>query len=125
MTFGTFLKFHHTADIFWKMAGTNNAGQRVHTFTYRDTIPVLAQWSNSQNLNNPYIANYEELDLFIPKDYIDFFDYNCRFKNVKDRYGNVIDGDYFDIISIEKRMQFSGKVHHLVVRLRRVVEKGD
>jgi hypothetical protein len=125
MGFGSYLRFHQTIDIYWKTAENNAAGQRVHSFNYRDTIPVFAQWSNSQNLNNPYIANYEELDLFIPKDYINFFDYNCRFKNLKDRYGNSIDDAFFDVISIEKRMQFSGKVHHLLVRLRRVVEKGD
>lgn len=125
MTFGSFLKFHQNIDIYWKLQEVNAAGQRVHNFVYRDTIPVFAQWSSSQNLNNPYVANYEELDIFVPKDYIDFFDYNCRFKSLKDRLGNVIDDSFFNVVSIEKRMQFSGKVHHLAVRLRKVVETGD
>lgn len=125
MTFGSYLKFHQTIDIYFKTPTVSAAGQRVHTFQYRDTIPAFAQWSTVQNLNNPYVANFEEVDLFIPKDYIDFFDYNCRFKNLKDRYGNIIDSAFFDVVAIEKRMQFSGKVHHLFVRLRRVVEASD
>lgn len=122
MTFGTFLKFHQNMDIYWKTPTVNAAGQKVHSFAYRNTIPVFAQWTSVQNMNNPYISNVEELEIFIPKEYISYFDYNARFKNLKDRYDNIIDDGFFDITSIEKRMQYSGKVHHLVVRLRRVVE---
>lgn len=125
MAYGTFSKFHHTVDLFSKEETITPAGQRKHSFVYKDRIPALAQWDRGENMNTPYIANFEELNIFIPKDYLNVINYNCRIKNIKDRFGNLIDDSFFDILSIQKTMQYSGKVHHLVVLIRRVIENGD
>ena len=125
MSYGTFMKFHHTVDIYWKQSNTTPAGQKLHSFEYKDTLPCLASWQSSQNVNNPYIANIDELTLYIPKDFTKYINYVLRFKNVKDRYSENIDSSFFDVTAINKKMQYNGKVHHYVITLRKVVETGD
>lgn len=122
MSHGTFLKFHHNIDIYSKTTTVNAAGQRFVTFSFSKTIPVFAQQASSESMNQPYIANFEQLDLFIPKNYIDEISYSIRLKDLKDRYNNTIDSSFFEIISIQKKMQFNGKVHHIVVGTKKVVE---
>lgn len=122
MSFGTFLKFHHSVDIYQKHRTVNAAGQRYATLSYHCTIPVFAQWAQSSIVNQPYQGTVNELDLFIPKNYYDDISYEIRFKDIKDRYGNIIDSSYYEVIGIEKKMQFSGKIHHLFVSLKRVIE---
>ena len=123
MAQGTFLKFHHRIDIYAKTVTVNAAGQRAVTFTYSKTIPVFAQWTQSDIVNQPYLGNFEQLDLFIPKNNISDINYEMRFKDLKDRYGNTIESSYYEVVGIQKKMQFNGKVHHLMVGLKRVVEK--
>jgi hypothetical protein len=122
MAYGTFLKFHHKIDIYSKTTQVNAAGQRSVTFEFSETIPVFAQQSSSESLNNPYVANFEQMDLFVPKQYLDKISYSIRLKDLKDRYNNIIDESYFEIIAIQKKMQFSGKVHHITIGAKKVVE---
>ena len=95
MAYGTFLKFHHKIDIYSKITTVNAAGQRSVDFQFSETIPVFAQQSSSESLNSPYIANFEQLDLFVPKQYLDKISYSIRLKDLKDRYNNMIDESYF------------------------------
>jgi len=122
MSYGTYLKFHHRIDIYAKTTTTNAAGQRAVVFAYSKTIPVFAQWTQSDIVNQPYLGNFEQLDIFVPKNNVSDLSYGVRFKDLKDRYGNVIDGSYYEVMGIQKRMQFNGKVQHAIVGLRRVVE---
>jgi hypothetical protein len=122
MAYGTFLKFHHRIDIYSKTTEVSAAGQRSVSFVFSESIPVFAQQSSSESLNNPYVANFEQLDLFVPKEYLDKVSYSIRLKNLKDRYNNVIDGSFFEVISIQKKMQFNGKVHHITIGAKKVVE---
>lgn len=125
MSYGTFFKFHHTIELFSKQETTTPAGQLKHSFVFKDKIPAIVEYDRVQNINSPYVANFDEINIYIPKNFIDIINYNFRIKNIKDRYGNIIDSSYFDILSITKQMQYSGKVHHLVIRARKVVEKSD
>ncbi len=122
MSHGTFLKFHHTVEIYTKKRTTNAAGQRYATLKYNCTIPAHAQWIQSNTINQPYQGTYDQLELFIPKNFVDLVGYEIRFKNIKDRYGNIIDESYYEVMGIEKKMQFSGKVHHAIVSVKRVIE---
>ena len=124
MSYGTFLKFHHKIDLYKKTTVVSVAGQRTVTFSMDIEVPVMAQWSQSDIVNQPYLANFEQLDIFVPKDYVDLISFNNRFKDLKDRYGNIIDSSYYEVMGIRKRMQFNGKVHHSVISLKRIVEDG-
>lgn len=119
------MKFHHRVDIYAKQETVSPAGQKLHTFEFQDTIPCIAEWNVVENLNSPYVANIDELTLYVPKNFVKYINYVLRFKNIKDRYGENIDSSFFDVLGIEKQMQYSGKIHHYVVRLRKVVQKGD
>ena len=125
MTYGTFFKFHHTIELFSKQETVSPAGQLKHSFVFKDAIPAIVEYERIENLNSPYIANFDEINILIPKNFIDIINYNLRIKNIKDRYSNIIDSSYFDILSINKKMQYSGKVHHIVIRARKVVESSD
>lgn len=122
MSYGTFLKFHHKIDIYAKTVTVNAAGQRAVAFAFSKSIPVFAQWTQSDIVNQPYLGNFEQLEIFVPKNNISDLSYEIRFKNLKDRYGTTIDSSYYEVVGIQKKMQFNGKVHHCVVGLRRVVE---
>jgi hypothetical protein len=122
MSYGTYLKFHHYIDIYNKVTTVSQAGQRTVTFNYYKTIPVMAQWVQSDIVNQPYIASFNQLELFVPKDYHSLITFDVRLRNLKDRYENVIDASYFEVIGIQKKMQFNSKVHHAVIALRKVVE---
>lgn len=122
MAYGTFLKFHHKIDIYNKTVTVNAAGQRAVVFTLNKTIPVFAQWTQSDIVNEPYLGNFEQLEIFVPKNNVSDLSYDMRFKDLKDRYGNTLDASYYEVIGIQKKMQFNGKIHHAVVGLRRVVE---
>lgn len=122
MSYGTFLKFHHRIDIYNKVVTTNAAGQRAVEFVFDKIIPVFAQWTQSDIVNEPYLGNFEQLEIFIPKNNISDISYDIRFKNLKDRYDDILDSSYYEVIGIQKKMQFNGKAHHAVVGLRRVVE---
>jgi hypothetical protein len=122
MAYGTFLKFHHNIDIYSKTVSVNAAGQRAVTFAKANTIAVHAQWTQSDIVNQPYLGNFDQLEIFVPKNNVNQLSHEVRFKDLKDRYGNTIDSSYYEVVGIQKKMQFNGKVHHAVVSLRRVVE---
>lgn len=122
MANGTFIKFHHRIDIYAKTTTINAAGQKAVAFVYSKTIPVFAQWVQSDIVNQPYLADLQQLDIFVPKNNIDDVTFDIRCKDIKDRYGNLIDGAYYEVIGVQKKMQFNGKVHHSFVSLRKVVE---
>lgn len=122
MASGTFIKFHHRIDIYAKTTTINAAGQKAVAFAYSKTIPVFAQWVQSDIVNQPYLADLQQLDIFVPKNNVGDVTFDIRCKDIKDRYGNLIDGAYYEVIGIQKKMQFNGKVHHSFVSLRKVVE---
>ena len=122
MVAGTFLKFHHKVDVYSKTTTVSAAGQRTVTFSYDKTIPAFAQWTQSDIVNQPYLANFDQVEVFIPKDNVSDISFNIRLKDIKDRYGNIIDDSYYEVMGIQKKMQFNSKVHHAVIALRKVVE---
>jgi hypothetical protein len=68
------------------------------------------------------IENIEEYKFYVPYQDTNVISYSNRISNVKDRYGNVIETGPLEIISIRKQMGFGGRLHHLIVGARRVVE---
>jgi hypothetical protein len=118
----TYLRFVHTVDVYQKISSTNAAGQKTITFTKLATIPASYQSGVSERRIEPYIENIEEYKFYISYQDTNVISYNNRISNVKDRYGNVIETGPLEIISIRKQMGFGGRLHHLIVSARRVVE---
>lgn len=122
MSAKTYLKFVHTVDVYQKTTSVNAAGQKTITFAKSATIPASYQSGVSERRIEPYIQNIEEYKFYISYQDTNVISYNNRILNVKDRYGNVIETGPLEIISIRKQMGFGGRLHHLVVGARRVVE---
>ena len=122
MSAKTYLKFVHTVDVYQKITESNAAGQKTISFTKLATIPASYQSGVSERRIEPYIENIEEYKFYVSYQDAGCISYNNRISNVKDRYGNVIETGPLEIISIRKQMGFSGRLHHLVVGARRVVE---
>lgn len=122
MSAKTYLKFVHTVDIYQKFTDVNAAGQKTISFTKSATIPAIFQSGISERRIEPYIENIEEYRFYISYQDVKYITYNNRIENVKDRYGNVIETGPLEIVSIRKQMGFSGRLHHLILITRRVVE---
>lgn len=118
----TYLRFVHTVDVYQKISSTNAAGQKTVTFTKLATIPASYQSGVSERRIEPYIENIEEYKFYVSYQDTSVISYSNRISNVKDRYGNVIETGPLEIISIRKQMGFGGRLHHLIVGARRVVE---
>lgn len=123
MAFKTFLKFHHKIDVYQKTTSVNDAGQKTVTYSLATAgAPAIFQSNSSERRVAPYVDNIDEFQFYIPHEYSAYIDYNNRIKNVKDRYGNVLVSYPLEITNIEKKMGFNGKLHHLFVSARKVVE---
>jgi hypothetical protein len=118
----TYLRFVHTVDIYQKIIDVNAAGQKTITFTKSATIPASYQSGVSERRIEPYIQNIEEYKFYISYQDAGYVTYNNRILNVKDRNGNVIETGPLEITSIRKQMGFGGRLHHLILGARRVVE---
>lgn len=122
MSAKTYLKFYHTIDVYQKFTSTNAAGQKTISFSKTASIPAVFQSGISERRIEPYIENIDEYQFYISYQDAQYITYSNRIENVKDRYGNVIETGPLEIISIRKQMGFSGRLHHLVLGTRRVVE---
>jgi hypothetical protein len=118
----TYLRFPHKIGVYTKSVEVNNAGQRVTTFVYNSDIKALFQSVSSERRIAPYNANIDEFQFYISHTNSLLADYGNRIENVRDRYSNVIEAGPFEIINIEKKMGFNGKVNHILLTARKVVE---
>jgi hypothetical protein len=118
----TYLRFPHKIGIYTRSITTNGAGQRVTTFTFDSDIKAMFQSVSSERRIAPYNANIDEFQFYISHTNASLADYGNRIQNVRDRYSNVIEAGPFEIINIEKKMGFNGKVNHILMTARKVVE---
>jgi head-tail adaptor len=122
MSAKTYLRFVHTIDIYQRTTTTNQAGQKTISFSKAATIPAQFQSINSKRRIEPYIANIDEYEFYVSYQDLQYISYNNRIQNVMDRYGNVIETGPLEITNIQKYTGFGGRLHHLLVGTRRVVE---
>ncbi len=115
MSAKTYLRFTHNIDIYQKTTTTNAAGQQIVTYTKAATIPAQFQSITADRRIEPYVANIDEYEFYISYQDFQYISYNNRIQNVIDRYGSVIE-------NIQKYVGFGGRLHHLLVGTRRVVE---
>jgi hypothetical protein len=123
MANGTYLRFNHKCDIYKRIVKPNESGQKVGTFSVVNIqAPCVFQSSSSERRVAPYIDNVDEFQIIVPHPVQDDITYQGRVAHICDRYGNVIEEGPFEITQIEKKVGFNGKVHHLVIDIRLVVE---
>lgn len=122
MSAKTFLRFYHKIDIYTKTIVVNEAGQKTISFSKAATIPAVFQSSSSERRVAPYIDNIDDYQFYVSYQDAAYISYNNRILNVKDRYGNVLETGPLEITNIEKKMGFGGRLHHIFITTRKVVE---
>lgn len=133
----TWVHYVHTIELWEKNISENNAGQRVPNYTYLKTIPCFYVPISARERHGPTYENRNRDQVFIPPIDNDGNDiiitYDNRFKNIKNRYGNVIRGDadiadatsdseMYDIHMLLKRTGWSGELRFYHIMLLTVVE---
>jgi hypothetical protein len=128
MSYNTFYKFFHTADVYVKTITTSAAGQKVASFVLSETIPLVLQAPSISTTGadrrrvSPYQDNIDTYELIIPAKYVTNINYENRVSNVKDRYGNIILAGPLEVFSIQPKFGFAGRLHHYQTMVRSVVE---
>jgi hypothetical protein len=126
MAYQTFLRFRHKADIYTRTVTTNNSGQKIAAWTLGQSgLPCSWQPVASERRVTPYTENVEEYEILVPHSYASYFDYGYRVQNIKDRYDNVLAAGPFEVVEILRRAGYSGKLSHILVRIRLAVEIGS
>jgi len=123
MSYRTYLRYYHTCDVYGRTVSVNSAGQRTASFGLTNSsTPCVFQTINSERRVAPYVDNVDEFQIIVPHSYASYFTYAGRIQNIKDRYDSVIEAGPFEIVQIEKKTGFNGKVFHILVTIRLVVE---
>lgn len=127
MAYGTYFRFTHNGIVYTKTITTNAAGQKYPTFTSAGVIhfqfqtPTLSSTGGEKRIT-PYNENIAYYEVIVPDKYSTYLTYSNRIGSVKDRYGDTISSDIYEIIGIQPKFAFSGKKHHNLVMLKRVIE---
>jgi len=123
MSYRTFLRYYHKVDVYSRTTTVNSAGQKTASFSVtKSATPCVFQTISSERRVAPYVDNVDEFQLIVPHSYASYFTYAGRVQNIVDRYGNVIEAGPFEIVQIEKKTGFNGKVSHIIVTIRLIVE---
>lgn len=124
----TYFKFTHTGDIYQKTTATNDAGQKYAAYSLVETVsfqfqsPSTSSSTGDERRLTPYQDNVPKFEAIVPKKFDTNVAYGNRFQSIKDREGSLIDNYVYEVVGIQPKFGFSGKKHHTVVTLRRVVE---
>lgn len=122
MSNGVYLKLPHKIDVYIKTSTTNAAGQRTMTYSKSGTIQAQYQAVSSDKRTFPYVENIDEVEFYISYKDLQYASYSNRIQNIVDRYGNVIEAGPVEIINIHKQTGLNGKVRHVLLTCRKVVE---
>jgi hypothetical protein len=123
MAYKTYFRYHQVLDLYKNISSTNNAGQKYNNWSvYKEKIPCVLQPVSSERRVTPYIANIDEYEVLVPHSYASYFSYGYRIDGIKDRYNTAIVTGPFEIVEINRRTGWNGKLSHILVRIRLVVE---
>jgi hypothetical protein len=126
MAYGTFLRYHQYLDVYSRSVTTNSAGQKIGSWSLSESnVPCAFQPVSSERRVAPYIDNVEEYELLIPHTYASYFQYGYRVQDIKDRYNTTLIAGPFEVVDIARRTGWNGKLSHILVRIRLVVEVGS
>lgn len=124
----TYLRWVHTADIYTRTTTENDAGQLSVSFTLDKTIPGYLQIPTTQSTGgtqrlNPYQENMQVFELLVPAAYQSSIIFNNLVKDIKDRYGNVLEPGPFQIAAIHPKFGWNGKKYYISCVLKKEIEK--
>lgn len=117
----TFMRYIHKADVYIKTVVVSASGQEKPTWTLTDqSVPCIYFPVSTDIRLTPTIGERDKYKMMFPAEIV--IDYGTRIYNIVDRWGNVIDPGPLEIVSFLKQEGFSGKIHHLALEVRRVIQ---
>ena len=122
MSQGTYLPLPHSIDVYTRTVSVNDAGQKTMTYTKAGTIRAFFQSMSSERRTYPYVANIDEVEFFISYKDSAYANYSNKIQNVVDRYGNVIVDYPVEIVNIDKRTGYNGKIRMILLTCRKITE---
>lgn len=122
MSNGVFINLPHKIDVYTKTTSVNAAGQQTTSYTKAGTIKALYQSMSSERRTYPYVANIDEVEFFISHKDAQYANYSNKIQNVVDRYGNSIVDYPVEIVNIDKRTGYNGKVRMILLTCRKITE---
>jgi hypothetical protein len=72
------------------------------------------------SITSSKLAEYEIINIFFPADA--GITYGTRIYNITDRVGNLIDNGPFEVTALIFQPGYTGKTHHILTTVRRVLE---
>lgn len=122
MSNGIFINLPHKIDVYTKTTSVNAAGQQTTSYTKAGTIKALYQSMSSERRTYPYVANIDEVEFFISYKDAAYANYNNKIQNVVDRFGNTIVSYPVEIVNIDRRIGYNGKVRMILLTCRKITE---
>jgi hypothetical protein len=119
-----YMKMPHRADIYQKTTTTSPAGQKKASWVKeQSSIRCFYSPKNptaGDNRAAPTFEQWNAINMFFPSDVT--VSANSRIYNICDRAGNLVDSGPLEITQITRQPGFSGKVHHYMVMVQKVIE---
>lgn len=118
-----YMNWLFTAELHSKTVEESVSGQRIPTWTLQEVsdCQYLPRTSaTGYGRDAPTYENNERILFMFPSNIN--VEYGQRIKNIKDRYGNIIEAGALQIDSISPQPGFDGRIHHLNVLTTMVME---
>ena len=123
MAFQTYMKFPQRIDVHILTEKASAAGQVVKTYYYSQTINgFVMPGSHERDVGFPYVKDADQYHIHVPKQFNGVVTYGSRLFNIRDNRNTVIESGPLEILSIMKWSGPSGKLHHLHITAKAVVE---
>ena len=122
MAYQTYMKFPQRIDVHTLTEQTSAAGQVVKTYYYSETISAMMMPGGHDRQVSPYVKDAEQYHIHVPKQFNGVITYGSRLFNIRDNGGTVIEAGPLEVLSIMKWTGPSGKLHHLHITAKAVVE---
>ena len=116
------MRFPHMVDVHFYSESESASGQVVPDYCFSRTINAHVAPVGTVRKTAPYVTENAEYGVHIPRHFEDKITYDSRLYNIRDSHGNVLEAGPLEIVSIVKRPGYSGRLNHLHVKARVVVE---
>ena len=116
------MKFPQMIDVHHLIEKTSAAGQVTKSYYFSETISGHIMPGSNERDVSPYVKDVDKYHIHIPKQFNGVVTYKSRLFNIRDNRGNIVEEGPLEIISIMKWTGLSGKIHHLRVTAKIVIE---
>ena len=113
----TQIRFANKCEIHTGTKAKNDAGQWVTTYNTVVTRPCTFLYLATDEKAAPMQIKEDIIEVIL--DHEIEITYDDIIKNIKDRWGSVIEAGPLEIIGIKKYTGFQGKLHHYRIRTRK------